>query len=212
MLRRVAEPLETISENGDGRVAHGGAFHRPSVIADHYLVQRESFFGAADEHVAPKLGDRDHQSSLTHEPGVRWSVIHNPDVVGNFAREAWKASSHNESEVAKSLGREHRDLLLARVVLNIGCRIDQEPEAGLESDVRPAVLIPLWHSSPRLLYIVVHLARIDSGVERGRGIAGSRWRRSCLWGSGGGGGRPTCRVLGSALLRLLALSRHRLGN
>src|ERR1700761_7877530 len=176
MLRRVAEPLETISENGDGRVAHGGAFHRPSVIADHYLVQRESFFGAADEHVAPKLGDRDHQSSLTHEPGVRWSVIHNPDVVGNFAREAWKASSHNEAEVAKSLGREHRNLLFARVVLNIGRRIDQEPEAGLERDVRPAILIPLWHSSPRLLYIVVHFACIYAVVER-------RCGRRRAWGS-----------------------------
>src|SRR5712672_388597 len=104
MLGRVAEPLETVCENRNGRIAHRGAFQRPYVIADHHLVQRELFLAAADEDVAPRFGDRDHPPGLTHQPGVRWSVIHDPDIPCHFAREAWKATPQNESEVAKSLG------------------------------------------------------------------------------------------------------------
>ncbi len=95
------------------------------------------------------------------------AVVHDPDVVGHFAREAWKAPPENESEVAKSLGREHRDLLFARVILRVGCRIDQKPQAGLDSDVRPAVLIPLSHLSWRVIDIVVHFTCINGVVERG---------------------------------------------
>src|SRR6201984_3319773 len=114
MPRCVAEPLETVCEKRDGRIAHRGAFHRPSVIADHHLIQRETFLGAADKDIAPKLGDRNHNAGLTYQPRVRWIFIHNPDVVGHFAREAWKATPKNESEVTKPLGREHHDLLFAR--------------------------------------------------------------------------------------------------
>src|SRR5277367_5387493 len=141
MLGRVAEPLETVCENRDGRIAHRGAFQRPSVIADHHLVQRETFLGAADEDVAPKFGDCDHNARLTYIPGVVWPVIHDPDIKSHFAREAWKATPKNESEVAKSLGGEHHDLLFARSILRVGCSIDQKSHAGLGSEMRPLVFI-----------------------------------------------------------------------
>src|SRR5579872_76919 len=105
MLGRVAEPLETVCENRDCRVAHRGTFHRPSVIANHHLVQGETFFGATDEDVAPQFRDRDHNAGLTHQPRMRWTVVHDPDIPCHFAWKTWKATSQNESEVAKSLIR-----------------------------------------------------------------------------------------------------------
>src|SRR5258708_1439347 len=164
MLGRVAKPLETVGENRDGRFAHRGAFQRESVVADHHLVQGETFLVAADEDVAPQFGDRDHNPGLTYHPGVRWSVIHDPDTPGYFARETWKASSQKESEVAKSLGREHLDLLFARSILRVGCRVDQKPHAGLDSEVRPLVFVPASHPSRRMTDIVIHLTCINGVV------------------------------------------------
>src|ERR1700748_3683235 len=95
MLWRIAEPLESVCETRDVRIPHRRACHRPSVITNHHLVQGEAFLGAADEDVAPKFGDRDHHTGLTYEPGVRWSVIHDPEIPCHFARETWKATPQN---------------------------------------------------------------------------------------------------------------------
>lgn len=73
----------------------------------------------------------------------------------------------NESEVAKSLGRAHCDLLFARSILRIGSRVDQKSNARLRGEMRSAVLVPFGHFSWRVIEIVVHFTCINGVVERG---------------------------------------------
>src|SRR5579871_1900215 len=45
----ITKPFDTVGQQRNGRVAHRGPLHRPSVVADHYLVEREPLFLAPDE-------------------------------------------------------------------------------------------------------------------------------------------------------------------
>jgi hypothetical protein len=62
---------------------------------------------------------------------------------------------------------EHLDLLFAHIILRVGSCINQKPDAGLGSEVRPAVLLPASHFSRRVIDIVIHFACINAVDERG---------------------------------------------
>src|SRR5688572_16010844 len=83
LVRRIAKPLDAISEDRYRCVADCCTFHCPACIADHDLIQRETFFRASDEDMSRYLGNFDHDPSFPEQKFVGWRIVHDPGTPGH---------------------------------------------------------------------------------------------------------------------------------
>ena len=145
----ITEPLEAVGQQRNGGITHRESLHRPAVVADHDLVQRESLFLAPNEEVAKDLRDAEHDASLPQKPGVSGGIVHDPGAPGCGQRQAGKSSSHNETKITELHIWGDFYLFFALLVLSKRRPINQKTGTGAYGEVRPVIFIPMHEIPPR---------------------------------------------------------------
>src|SRR5262245_53406833 len=116
---RVAHPLDTVGEDRNGRVVDLRSFHRPSVVADHDLVEGETFFGPSDENAAGQRWYVEHHARLAKEPLLRCLAVQDPAAPGHRSVLP-EAAVEQDSQIPELRGWKERELLLALLILRVG--------------------------------------------------------------------------------------------
>ncbi len=140
-LRQVAQPLDAVGEDGNRRIADRRPFQRPTGIADHHFVQREAFFGPADEDVPPELRDLDHDAGFADQPLVGSAVVHEPGAPGHLALEL-ESSLQQDSGVADLPIGTEVELLPAAGILLVRRIVEQDAAAHADREEGALVLVP----------------------------------------------------------------------
>src|ERR1700748_1046719 len=100
VFRRIAKPLNSVGEYGNGSIVHRGPLNRPARIADHYFIQGETFLGPANEQASPEFGNLNHDSCFPYQEGMRGPVIHDA-AAPREPLPPWESSTQNETGIAK---------------------------------------------------------------------------------------------------------------
>ena len=148
-FRHVAEPFDAVSEDGQGRVVHGLAFHGPASISDHDLVHREAFFGAANGDMSPDFRDSDHHVCLTKNPLLGGPVVHDAGAPADRPLGLETSVKQDSGVPHFPFGREVGELLLAVCVLAVGRVVGEKAKTHTDGADRPLEFVEVDEPAAR---------------------------------------------------------------